>query len=119
MVLDMPRYPDLRVSTITPANMQLLQQAGAWQELQQAAPTFQHMQVIAAGDNWHLVRSAATLLVIACNTATNQPQIAAMQVCPGALVSAFVKVFLLPDEHLRRCDGPAGQPASQLHASVL
>eukprot|EP00775_Hariotina_reticulata_P008838 gene8838-9017_t len=45
MVLDMPHYPDLRVSTITPANMQLLQQAGAWEELQQAAPTFQHMQV--------------------------------------------------------------------------
>lgn len=45
--MDIPKYPDLRVSTVTPANMQLIQQAGAWQELQQhqAAPTFQHMQV--------------------------------------------------------------------------
>jgi hypothetical protein len=25
--------------------MQLLQQAGAWQELEQLAPTFEHMQV--------------------------------------------------------------------------
>jgi hypothetical protein len=45
MTLEQPQYPDLRVSTITPANMQLLQQAGAWQELAAAAPTFQHMQV--------------------------------------------------------------------------
>jgi hypothetical protein len=45
MALDTPQYPDLRVSTITPANMQLLQQSGAWRELQQVAPTFQHMQV--------------------------------------------------------------------------
>lgn len=45
MTLDQPQYPDLRVSTITPANMQLLQQAGAWQELAATAPTFQHMQV--------------------------------------------------------------------------
>jgi 2-polyprenyl-6-methoxyphenol hydroxylase-like FAD-dependent oxidoreductase len=45
MTLTQPQYPDLRVSTITPANMQLLQQAGAWQELAAAAPTFQHMQV--------------------------------------------------------------------------
>jgi ubiquinone biosynthesis monooxygenase Coq6 len=45
MTLTQPQYPDLRVSTITPANMQLLQQAGAWQELAPAAPTFQHMQV--------------------------------------------------------------------------
>lgn len=45
MTLDQPQYPDLRVSTITPANMQLLQQAGAWPELAPTAPTFQHMQV--------------------------------------------------------------------------
>jgi hypothetical protein len=32
-------------STITPANMQLLQQLRAWRELQTVAPTFQHMQV--------------------------------------------------------------------------
>jgi 2-polyprenyl-6-methoxyphenol hydroxylase-like FAD-dependent oxidoreductase len=45
MTLDTHQYPDMRVSTITPANMQLLQQTGAWRELQQVAPTFQHMQV--------------------------------------------------------------------------
>ena len=50
MSLEQPQYPDLRVSTITPANMQLLQQAGAWQELAPAAPTFQHMQV--CGSMW-------------------------------------------------------------------
>uniref|UniRef100_A0A383VHV3 Ubiquinone biosynthesis monooxygenase COQ6, mitochondrial n=1 Tax=Tetradesmus obliquus TaxID=3088 RepID=A0A383VHV3_TETOB len=45
MELTVSQYPDMRVSTITPANMQLLQQTGAWQELAQLAPTFQHMQV--------------------------------------------------------------------------
>lgn len=47
MTLDVPQFPDLRVSTITAANMNIIQQAGAWRELQhlQAAPTFQHMQV--------------------------------------------------------------------------
>ncbi|WIA15530.1 hypothetical protein OEZ85_002164 [Tetradesmus obliquus] len=45
MELTVSQYPDVRVSTITPANMQLLQQTGAWQELAQLAPTFQHMQV--------------------------------------------------------------------------
>jgi ubiquinone biosynthesis monooxygenase Coq6 len=49
MSLELPQHPDLRVSTITPANMQLLQQAGAWQELAPMAPTFQHMQVIGCG----------------------------------------------------------------------
>ncbi|KAF6266343.1 flavin-dependent monooxygenase [Scenedesmus sp. NREL 46B-D3] len=57
MKLDAPQYPDLRVSTITPANMQLLQQSGAWQELQHLAPTFQHMQVWEYGGpgfiSWH------------------------------------------------------------------
>ncbi|KAF8057896.1 coq6 [Scenedesmus sp. PABB004] len=47
LTLELPPHPDLRVSTITPANMQLLTRAGAWAELEAAgaAPTFEHMQV--------------------------------------------------------------------------
>jgi hypothetical protein len=46
VTLDLPPTPDMRVSTITAANIQLLQQAGAWQELQPPhSAAFQHMQV--------------------------------------------------------------------------
>jgi hypothetical protein len=46
--LQLPTYPDLRVSTLTPASIQLLQRVGAWDELLDIAPTFARMQVCAS-----------------------------------------------------------------------
>lgn len=40
-----PAMPDLRVSTITPASIATLQQAGAWQHIQPHAASFETMQV--------------------------------------------------------------------------
>ncbi|KIY98432.1 hypothetical protein MNEG_9532, partial [Monoraphidium neglectum] len=43
--LEAPQYPDLRVSTITPASVETLQRAGAWDEVgPPASAEFTHMQ---------------------------------------------------------------------------
>lgn len=45
----LPEVPDLRVSTVTPASVQLFQDIGAWEDV--APPrsaAFQHMQVTVA-----------------------------------------------------------------------
>lgn len=41
----LPEVPDLRVSTVTPASVQLFRDVGAWEDIEPRSAPFQSMQV--------------------------------------------------------------------------